>query len=141
MKTGIRGPRGIRGRSETVKIPKELSSGREAGAMSKIPQELSEGEETFFLHCKARGLDPQREVELIPGRKWRFDFFFPERNLVVEIEGAIKFGKSRHSRGDGFEWDCRKYNAASLAGFKLLRFTTAMVKSAEAIDTVMEALR
>lgn len=109
--------------------------------MSKIPQALSSGEEAFAMHCKVEGLTPEREVELIPGRKWRFDFFFPERNLVVEIEGATKFGKSRHSRGEGFERDCRKYNAASLAGFKLLRFTTAMVKSAEAIDTVMEALR
>jgi len=109
--------------------------------MSKIPKALSPGEEAFLLHCKVERLMPEREVELIPGRKWRFDSFFPERNLVVEIEGATKFGKSRHSRGEGFEWDCRKYNAASLAGFKLLRFTTAMVKSAEAIDTVMEALR
>jgi len=80
-------------------------------------------------------------VELIPGRKWRFDFYFRERNLAVEIEGATKYGKSRHSRGEGFENDCRKYNAASLAGFKLLRFTTAMVRSAEAIDMVLEVLR
>jgi very-short-patch-repair endonuclease len=109
--------------------------------MSEIPQELSEGEETFALHCKAHNLNPEHEVELIPGRKWRFDFYFRERNLAVEIEGATKYGKSRHSRGEGFENDCRKYNAASLAGFKLLRFTTAMVRSAEAIGMVLEVLR
>jgi hypothetical protein len=31
-----------------------------------------------------------REVELIPGRKWRFDFYFQEKDLAVEIEGALQ---------------------------------------------------
>jgi len=54
----------------------------------------------------------------------------------VEIEGGTRFGKSRHSRGDGFERDARKYNAAALLGWRILRFTTAMVISGEAIDVV-----
>jgi hypothetical protein len=106
---------------------------------NQIPAELSEGEETFALHCSAHGLDPEREVELIPGRQWRVDFYFYP-NLAVECEGGTLFGLSRHSRGDGFAGDCRKYNALALAGVKVLRFTTAMIKSGEAIDTVMEAL-
>ena len=109
--------------------------------MTKIPKPLSEGEETFARDCKVYGLDPEREVELIPGRKWRFDFYFQEKDLAVEIEGATKYGKSRHSKGEGFEEDARKYNAAALAGIKLLRFSTEMGKSGEAIDTVLEALK
>ncbi len=108
--------------------------------MSRLPKKLSPGEEEFQRHCQAYHLSTQREVKLITGREWSFDFFFPECNLAVEIEGATKFGKGRHSQGEGFENDCRKYNAASMAGFRLLRFTTAMVFSAEAIDTVREAL-
>ena len=113
-----------------------------ASERAKLPPKLSVGEETFWLHCQARlpGRLPLREQALIPGRKWRFDFYFPENRLAVEIEGATKYGKSRHSRGEGFESDCRKYNAASLAGYKLLRFTTAMVESGEAINEVEEAL-
>ena len=78
---------------------------------------------------------------LIPDRKWRFDFYFPERDLAVEIEGGTLFGKSRHSRGDGFEADARKYNTAALAGIKVLRFSTAMVTRGEAIDIVRAALK
>lgn len=107
---------------------------------SKVPPAKSEGEETFALHCRAYGLSPEREVSLIPGRNWRFDFWWPDRALAVEIEGGTSFGKSRHSRGSGFEEDARKYNAASLSGIRLLRFTTKMVVSGEAIDAVMTVL-
>lgn len=105
-----------------------------------VPSAKSEGEEIFLLHCKAYKLEPQREVELIPNRKCRFDFYFRERDLAVEIEGATRFGLSRHSRGEGFEDDCRKYNAAAHLGIKVMRFTTNMVRTGEAIDAVRAAL-
>lgn len=98
---------------------------------------LSVGEETFAMHCQAYGIQPVREYVFCPGRKWRFDFFLPENNLAVEIEGGTSFGKSRHSRGAGFENDCRKYNEAAFMGISVLRFSTAMVISGEAIDTVL----
>lgn len=105
-------------------------------ARNGIPNELSMGEEAFAHHCRQYNLEPEREVCLIPGRKYRFDFWFEKQNIAVEIEGATRFGKSRHSQGDGFEDDARKYNTAALAGIRVLRFSTAMVLSAEAIDTV-----
>jgi len=102
---------------------------------------LSVGEETFLLHCRAYKLrEPEREVILVPGRKWRVDFYWPSHRLAVEIEGSTQFGKSRHSRGQGFENDARKYNTLSLMGIKVMRFTTSMVQSGEAIDTVRAAL-
>ena len=93
------------------------------------------------LHLKAHKVKYEREVCLVAGRQWRFDFWFPDAGIAVEVEGGTKFGKSRHSRGDGFEEDCRKYNAASLAGIRLLRFTTRQVKSGEAVDTIRKALQ
>ena len=110
--------------------------------MSTIPQALSTGEETFALQCQAYRLEPWREMVLIPGRKWRVDFYFGEPHRVaVEIEGATRYGKSRHSRGHGFENDARKYNSLARAGILLLRYSTAMVISGEAIDEVLEVLR
>ena len=102
----------------------------------KKPKKLSPGEELFALHCRIYQLNPEREVKLIEGRQWRFDFWFPAQKIAVEIEGGTKFGRSRHSQGAGFEGDCRKYNAAVIAGITLIRFTTAMVESAEAIDFI-----
>jgi very-short-patch-repair endonuclease len=108
--------------------------------MNTVPKALSKGEEAFWLHCQAHGLKPEREATLIPDHMYRFDFYFRERDLAVEIEGGTLYGKSRHSRGNGFERDARKYNAAALAGIKVLRFTTAMVESGEAINEVLAAL-
>ena len=102
----------------------------------RLPKELSTGEEAFADHCRIYGLAPEREYKFAPGRKWAFDFAWPDSKLAVEIEGGTRFGKSRHSRGDGFERDARKYNAAALLGWRILRFTTAMVISGEAIDVV-----
>jgi len=108
--------------------------------MGKLPKKLSEGEEMFSLHCSIYHLTPEREFVFAEGRKWAFDFAWPEKKIAVEVDGGTKFGKSRHSRGDGYERDARKLNAASLLGWRLLRFTTAMVVSGEAIDTVREAV-
>lgn len=103
-------------------------------------QKLSPGEEEFALHCRAYGLTPVREYRFTPTRKFKFDFAWPDLMLAVEIEGGTRFGRSRHSRGDGFERDCVKYNLAALEGWKVLRFTTQMVHSGEAINTVREVL-
>lgn len=107
---------------------------------SRIPKALSAGEELFALHCTVYGLTPHREHKFQESRKWSFDFAWPAVKLAVEIEGGTTFGKSRHSQGKGFEEDARKYNTAALMGWRVLRFTTEMVKTAEAIDTVREVL-
>ena len=112
--------------------------------MSAIPQALSTGESTFALQCQAYRLEPWREMVLIPGRKWRVDFYFGPPHyprVAVEIEGGTAFGRSRHSKSKGFENDARKYNALARAGILLLRYSTAMVISGEAIDEVLEVLR
>ena len=106
-----------------------------------LPSELSKGEELFAQHCMAYKLTPVREYEFCPGRKWRFDFAFVPKRLAVEVEGGTKFGKSRHSRGESFERDARKYNKAARMGWRVLRYTTDMVMRGEAIDEVLEALR
>lgn len=102
------------------------------------PKELSEGEETFALHLRANGIDFDREVCLIPGRKWRVDFLI-KPSLVIEVEGG-SWQMGRHQRATGFTEDCAKYNALTLAGYSVLRFTTAMVLSGKAIDTILPLL-
>ena len=103
----------------------------------KIPQEESPGEAAFALHCRADKLNPVREHQFHPTRKWRFDFAFPDDMLAVEIEGGVN---GRHHRFSGFAKDAEKYNAAALLGWRVLRFTTSMVMSGEAINTTRKAL-
>lgn len=55
--------------------------------------------------------------------------------IAVEVEGGTWSG-GRHTRGDGFEKDCEKYNTAALAGWRVLRFTGAQVQSGIAITVI-----
>lgn len=106
----------------------------------KIPQPLSAGEETFALRCKAHNFTPEREYRFYEGRKWAFDFAFPESMVAIEIEGGTRFGKSRHSRGQGFMNDCAKYNTATRLGWKVYRYSTEMVMRGTAINDLLSMI-
>ncbi len=108
--------------------------------MSTLPKALSVGEECFALQCQAYKFRPEREFKFCEGRKWAFDFCFPDQMIAIEIEGGTNYGKSRHSYGVGFENDCRKYNAATALGWKVFRFSTAMVQRGEAIQPLLNAI-
>jgi hypothetical protein len=90
-------------------------------------------ETLLALHINAYGLPmPVTEHRFSPGRKWRFDFAFPDRMLAVEVEGGV-WNRGRHTRGAGFEKDCEKYNHAAALGWRVVRFTPGMIASGEAI--------
>lgn len=94
----------------------------------------SQLEETLALHIRAAGLPaPMREYQFHPGRRWRFDFCWPELLLACEVEGGIWSG-GRHTRGKGFVADCDKYNHAALRGWYVLRVTGDMIKQGKALD-------
>lgn len=46
--------------------------------------------------------------------------------LAIEIEGGL-FVQGRHSRGVGMQKDMDKYNAATMMGYRVLRFSTTDV--------------
>ena len=71
---------------------------------------------------------PTHDYCFSPDRKWRFDFAWIEQRVAVELEGAV-YIQGRHTRGKGFENDCDKYNAAQLAGWRVLRFTRGMLRN------------
>lgn len=100
---------------------------------------MSDLERAFLFHLRAARLPaPVREHRFHPSRRWRFDCAWPELKLAVELEGGTWI-HGRHNRGRGFEADCEKYNAAALAGWRVLRFTAAMVESGAALEQVRQA--
>lgn len=68
-----------------------------------------------------------REHRFDAVRRWRFDFAWVRQRVAVEIEGGA-WTQGRHTRGVGFGADCAKYNAATLAGWRVLRFTGDMLR-------------
>lgn len=92
------------------------------------------------MQIKALNLpEPVLEYRFCEGRRWRADFCWPKKKLIVEFEGAV-FTQGRHTRGRGFENDCTKYNTATLLGYRVLRFTARHVKSGQAIQMIAQAL-
>lgn len=72
--------------------------------------------------CRAAGIpEPIPEYTFHPLRRWRADYCWPVRKVIVEIEGGI-WTQGRHTRGAGFLADMAKYNAAALLGFAVLRY-------------------
>lgn len=72
-------------------------------------------------------------------RKWRFDLAYPDRMLAIEVDGAVYAG-GRHTRGKGFEGDCAKFNEAALQNWRVLRYSSGMVKRGEAVLDLKRAL-
>lgn len=101
-------------------------------------------ESKFSLILRAYGQDLpayEREYKGIPGRRYSFDFAYPNQKLAIELEGGV-YNQGRHTRGAGYEGDCRKYNLMTLHGWRLLRFTSGMLDSEpeQCIDMVRKAL-
>ena len=100
---------------------------------------VSKGEAALAMMLRAYGVEHEREYRFAPPRRWRADFAIPARRLLIEVEGGVHSG-GRHVRGAGYEADLCKYNAAALAGWTVLRYSTGMVTSGEAIAEIMEHL-
>jgi len=102
----------------------------------------SELEETLALLIRAEGLpEPVREYMFAKsiGRKWRFDFAWPDLQVAVECEGGTWAG-GRHVRGGGYAKDLEKYNQAVLMGWLCLRFTRDMIEDGTAIEMIKSVM-
>lgn len=82
---------------------------------------------------------PLREHRWHPVRRWRFDFAWPLHRLAVEVEGAV-WVRGRHTRGSGYIADAEKYNAATICGWRVLRYTPETIRTGAAAREVAELL-
>jgi very-short-patch-repair endonuclease len=101
---------------------------------------VSSLEALLDLHIRAAQLPkPVQELKFHPIRRWRFDRAWPDKMVALEIDGGV-WTNGRHSRGVGYTNDCRKLNEAVLLGWRVLRVTGPMVKSGEALDSLIKIL-
>lgn len=81
-------------------------------------------ERRFDLVWRAcKGPELQEEVKLIPGRRFRCDFYHEPTRTVIELEGL----NGRHQRIAGFITDTEKYLLLTLAGFRVVRLTSKQI--------------
>jgi len=92
------------------------------------------------MHLEELRIPFVREFRFSPAQLWRFDFAIPDKMIAVEVEGGVWTG-GRHVQPLGFIGDCRKYNEATILGWRVLRYTTSMVFTGEAIKGVVRAIK
>lgn len=92
---------------------------------------------TLRLLLKEKGLTIEAEHKGIPDRQFRFDYAIPALKIAIEYEGIIG-AKSRHTTIGGYSTDCEKYNLATAAGWKVLRYT--VVNCGNLVSQVMALL-
>jgi very-short-patch-repair endonuclease len=123
-------------------------------------------EEALLLLMRAENLpEPKSQYRFYRGRRWAFDFAWPQKKVAVEVEGGTwgnpvtchacgktvrrqtKKGRwytvregGRHNTGKGFESDVEKYTMAALLGWRVVRVTTNHIRKGQAIDWIRRAL-
>ena len=97
-------------------------------------------ERTLETHMRAYGIDGyEMEYRFHPVRRWRFDFAFPDKMIAVECEGGT-YSHGRHVRPGGVAKDTEKYNAATMLGWRVLRYTSGQITSGEAVRQIAEVV-
>lgn len=104
---------------------------------------MSEAEDLLAWQIKAAGLpEPVRQYLYALPRRFRADFTWllpPPLGLLVEVQGGI-YNRRAHGSISGILEDIDRLNAATLAGWRLLRVTPDMVKDGRALALIERAL-
>ncbi|MEJ8803153.1 hypothetical protein [Pontibacter sp. H249] len=105
-----------------------------------IQLEQAEQEHRIKKLQQATGQQVIAEHAFHPERKWRIDFFLPESNIAIEVEGGV-WTQGRHTRGKGYVNDLEKYNAAQAMGIMVLRFTPEQLLKPKALKTINQTIQ
>jgi hypothetical protein len=106
------------------------------GGPAPVAGILAHPAEILAEQVKGDGLPaPRREVLVCPTRRWRFDLAWPTARLAVEIQGW------RHDYSlPQIRSDREKYNAAAMAGWRVLQVSPAEITGGQAIAMIARAL-
>lgn len=83
---------------------------------------------------------PVREHRFHPVRRWRFDYAWPGEKVALEVEGGVWTG-GRHTRGAGFVADIEKYNAAVVAGWRVVRVVPGKLCASATVGMLEQLLQ
>lgn len=103
-------------------------------------------EAKLLMQVRAAGLPtPQREVCVIPGRRFRLDLGWVEHRLGCEVEGGLYRGRSGrrgagHTSTSQILRDCEKHSLLAVHGWRLIRATEKTISDGRAVAWIEAAL-
>lgn len=99
-------------------------------------------EEMFSAQLKILNTPiPVQQFKFCPDRKFSADFAWPERKILVELEGGIwRRGGGAHSHPANIIRDIEKQTLAAYHGYRVFRFWENDIKSWSAANMMKEVL-
>lgn len=101
---------------------------------AKAPRRPAKAQTRLFpTWCSLHGLPaPVAEFPFAKdiGRKWRADWAWPEKKVLLEVDGGVWIG-GRHTSGAGWMKDTDKLNHAALLGWRCLRCAPKTLMTAD----------
>lgn len=88
--------------------------------------------------CEIRPL-PELEFRFDKKRRWRWDFCWPGQLVALEIQGGL-WTRGRHVRGKGYLNDMEKWNAGTLAGWRILLVTPQQLLTWQTVEMLRKLL-
>ena len=89
---------------------------------------MSQLEKITAILLKSNGIKFIEQVDVIPGRKFRFDFQIIGTNILIEIQGG-QWITGRHNHGSAMTKQYEKYNLAQIHGYRVLQYGTDMIRN------------
>lgn len=97
-------------------------------AKNKTSTTKSKLEADLLAYLIDQGIAPDTtNMPIAQDREWTCDMVWLSHKIALEVEGGA-FSGGRHTRGKGYTEDCEKYNAMSLNGWIVLRYTTTHLR-------------
>lgn len=107
-------------------------------ALLQAKAERDKYEDKLAGQLDSLGIEYERQVRFHPVRRWRCDFLIG--NLIVEVDGGEWSGKG-HFGSRGRKHDNERDRAATLLGYRVLRFTGSEVKDGTAVRVIEDEVR
>lgn len=122
------------------------------GPDGRVQAQKPSEDDAIGFQCRALKLpEPVREYRfaLKLGRRWAFDWAWPDRLVALEQEGIVYPPKGsgdhrlggRHASVKGFRGDIEKYGEAFALGWRVLRCLPEQVTSGQAMLWIEPVLR
>lgn len=102
-----------------------------------MPKQPSDLERTVLFYWTALAPNyPQpvcletsgNEISPVKGRRWKFDFAWPEQKIAIEAQGGV-YMRSGHTGGKNMEDDYAKLNACVAEGWRIFYVTSGMLRN------------
>ena len=99
-------------------------------------------EDLLAEQCRLAGLPkPERQVALVPGRRFKHDFYWPQARIAVEVNGGLFLPRGAHSGGTGAERDYEKAALTLLQGVSTVFVSGRHVRQGTALAWIEALLR